>query len=163
MKNKALKIIAYFTVFAVMLTSTGCASIKDLRNIRVSSSKVESFRISGLKTIDAAMSVTIDNPAKDISISDIHGIVERNGEIIGTFYAEPLTIEGRSESTLTVRGRLELAPDMSPLRIMSIINNSSPDAFTVTSNIKAKLGKGISKGLSFKRIPVSELIRNFKK
>ncbi len=163
MKNKALKIIAYFTVFAVMLTSTGCASIKDLRNIRVSSSKVESFRISGLKTIDAAMSVTIDNPAKDISISDIHGIVERNGEIIGTFYAEPLTIEGRSESTLTVRGRLELAPDMSPLRIMSIINNSSPDAFTVTANIKAKLGKGISKGLSFKRIPVSELIRNFKK
>lgn len=163
MKNKALKIIMYFSVFAFMLAITGCANIKDLRNISVSSTKIESFRISGLKTIDAAMSVTIDNPAKDISISDIHGIVERNGETIGTFYADPLTIDGRSESTVTVNGRLELAPDMSPLRIMSIINHSSPDAFTVTASIKAKLGKGISKGLTFKRIPVSELIRNFKK
>lgn len=163
MKNKALKIITYFTVFAFMLASTGCSSIKDLRNIRISSTKVESFGISGLKTANAVISVTIFNPAKDIGISDIEGIVERYGETIGKFYAEPLIIEGRCESTVTVKGKMELAPGISPLAVMSFLHNSGPEAFTVTASFKAKLGKGIAKGVTLKRIPVADLIRNIKK
>lgn len=163
MKNKVYRAIIYFLVSFTILAGTGCSNLKELKNIRATSARVESFRISSLKTVDAVFDIAVDNPAKDITLSDINGTIEQNGEVIGNFSAAPLDIPGRTQSTIRVKGRVELAPGLSPIKIMSLVNNADLDSFTASVSLKAGIGKKAGKRFSFKRIPISGIIRNFKK
>lgn len=162
MNKKVYRIILHFLVLAILASSTGCSNLKDLKRIRATSAEMSSLRVSGLKALDAVFEVTVDNPAKEFTLSEIEGTIERNGETVGTFQAAPITVPGRAESTVTVKGKLELVPGISPLTIMYIINSSDISDFSASASFKAELGKGISKRFSFKRIPIDDIVRNFK-
>lgn len=158
MKNN-FKTIGIFLAAAIILCCTGCSNF---RNIRISSAEVTSVSLKGLTSLYAGLDVTVDNPARTIEIMSAEGIIFQSGKELGTFSLEPLTIPGRSVSTIPAKGSLRLT-GLSPLSIMAQARDLDISVFSVDLNIKARFGKGPGKNFTVKDIPLEQLIKSIKK
>lgn len=61
------RLVALTAVF-LLICSTGCANLKDIRNVSFQSFKIKSLAINGFDSADAVLEVIVDNPAKDIDV-----------------------------------------------------------------------------------------------
>lgn len=157
--KKNFKTIGIFLAAAIILCCTGCSNI---RNIRISSAEVTSISIRGLSSLDAGLDVTVDNPSRTIEILSAEGIIFQSGKELGTFSVEPLTIPGRSVSTIPAEGNLRLT-GLSPLAIMAQARDLDISVFSIDLKIKARFGKGPAKNFTVKNIPLEQLIKSIKK
>ncbi len=151
------RIIALMAVW-LLLCCTGCANLKDIRNISIRSFNVRSLSIKGLDTAAAVLEVGVDNPAGNIEVTGIEGTAYREGKVLGTFRIEPFSVEGRTSCTVEAACTLGLAPSVSPLALMSMASDFDISQYTVDINLQAKVGKGPKKKLSVKDIPLERII-----
>ena len=80
---------------AAMLTLTGCSKYKE---IRPTSFKLESVSIHGLRSVDLEVSVGVNNPAGQLTISDFSGEVEHSGKVLGKLSLAPLVLMPRKDT-----------------------------------------------------------------
>ena len=156
-KKTTCRILAFMAVCTI-LCSTGCTNLKDIRNIRIESFSIKSLSIKGLDSADAVFEVCVDNPAKDIAISYLDGVLYRSGKALGTFTIAPFDIEGRSSDRTDVGCSIRLAPGISPLTLMSMARDFDISDCTMDVTARARVGKSPQKKLTLKDIPVKRLI-----
>lgn len=152
--------IAVLAAVWMMICCTGCTSLKDIRNIRIESFNIKSLSIKGLDSVEAIASVSVDNPAKDISVSGIDGTLYKSGKNLGTFTIAPFEIGGRGLDTATVSCSLKLSPDLSPLALMSLARDFDISDCTMDVNARARIGKSPWKKFELKDIPVKNIINS---
>lgn len=159
-KNITSKIIMLLAA-VIFCCSTGCSNIK---NIRISSVRIASISVKGLRSVEADVAVQVQNPSKELNVSEFKGTIkDMSGKEIGIFNAVPLTIPARSDSEHTVHGTLELAQGFSPISFLSGYPAYRLENLKVDLNIKAGFGKnGIQKNFRFKDIPAESIIEHFK-
>ena len=142
---------------AAMLTLTGCSKYKE---IRPTSFKLESVSIHGLRSVDLEVSVGVNNPAGQLTISDFSGEVEHSGKVLGKLSLAPLVLMPRKDTVYRVSGRIDLSNELSIVQALSYVRKPQQlQEATVDINAKAKLKSGLSKNLKYEDIPVEKLLK----
>ena len=150
----------HFRLLALLLASmliflTGCQKIKD---IRMTSVKIASLDVKGLKGADISLDVGVYNPASQITVSEIQGEVRHSGKVIGRVAIAPVVINARSEEIYEVKAAVSIAEGVSFRDLMIFADLRKIGECTVDMSAKAKIkGRGTKK-FSFKDIPLKELL-----
>ncbi len=153
MKFSIIKIAVALCLAAIVLPS--CASLK---KIEVTSYQVESIVPEGMRSLHAALSVGVDNPSVQFTLQDTQVTVYRNGVTVGYCDVDPVTVRGRTSAKYHVSGIVNLAPNISLIQAMSFATHFDVKEYTLDIITKAKLKCGIGKKLTFKDMPLEELV-----
>ena len=154
MRRKSVNILAYF-VLAVMFCLTGC---KDVKDIKVTSVEVESISARGLRSVDIFLKVGVDNPAKQVRVSEIEGSLVQSGKVIGKLAMDPFVLLARSSETYTLKANVSLAKGAGLKDLMLLADQKGLNECTVDISAKAAYGKGAPMPVKMKNIPLKELL-----
>ena len=152
--RKYVKILTLL-MFACMLCMTGCKNLKD---IRVTSVELESVSPRGFKSLDIFIRVGVDNPAKQVRISEIDGSLKHSGKIIGKLAMDPFVLTARSSETYTLKANVSLAKGAGFKDLMILASPDGLNGCSVDLSAKAALGKGAAVPVKMKDIPLKELL-----
>ena len=147
--------ILYLLLFTFMLCMTGC---KDIKDIRVTSVQVESLSPRGFKSMDVFLSVGVDNPAKQVKVSEIEGDLMSSGKVIGKLAVDPFVLAAKSSEVYGLKANVALAQGAGLKELMILASPGGLDGCTLDISAKAAYGKGAAMPLKFKDIPLKELL-----
>ena len=157
MRRKSVNILAYF-VLAVMFCLTGC---KDVKDIKVTSVEVESISARGLRSVDIFLKVGVDNPAKQVRVSEIEGSLVQSGKVIGKLAMDPFILAAKSSEIYNFKANVSLAQGAGFKDLMLLASPDGLDGCTVDVSAKAAYGKGAAMPVKMKDIPLKELLDKF--
>ena len=157
MKNKGTRLIVML-LLALSAALTGCGKISQ---ISVTSLKIESIAPKGLRAVDADFQLGIDNPAFQISLSEIVCTVKHSGKVIGKLAVDPFVLQAKTESVYHLTGHASLDEKVSLRELMVLMDKTKLEECTVDASAWASR-KGHKKGIpiSIKDIPVKKLLEN---
>ncbi len=160
-KRFAHRILAVALVCA-LVALTGCSAVKNaavnrLKEIKVTSFKVDRIVPQGLKSLEASFYVGIDNPTIKLSLSDVTVQLFNKDTELGTFALDPFTIEGHAESICLLTGTASLPPSGSLFTLLGALGGTSKDELTVVVHAVGK-GAGIKCEIT-RTMPLNELLQ----
>lgn len=142
-------------MLAFMLCMTSCKGVKD---IKVTSVELESFSTKGLKSMDIFVKVGVDNPAKQVKISEIDGSLKHSGKVIGKLAVDPFILGAKTSDLYTLKANVSLAQGAGLKELMVLATPGGLEGCTVDLSAKATYGKGAVMPLKMKDIPLKELL-----
>ena len=148
--------LIYLAVALIVVSLTGCGSFKE---ISVNSANVEKISPYGLKGVDVALAVEVDNPAPQIRLSDMEAILKCSGKVLGKVVVDPFTMKGRSVEIYHLNARMNLDEDISLYDVLMLLDKKFIDNCTVDVTVKGKLRSGLSKTVTKKDLPVKKLLK----
>lgn len=144
------------TLIAVMvLLAGGCGRFQDIRPV---SANVESFQPEGFRSLSMIVSVEFDNPAPQVTVSEIKGAVMHSGKVLGRVAIDPFTLEARKQKHYTLKATITLDETQSLMGLMSVVTDDFIDKCTVDISAKASLKSGASRDLGVKELPLSKIL-----
>lgn len=155
MNGKIIHAFALTAVAVFLVILAGCSKIGD---IKVTSFSVDSFSPKGLRGADATLSLAIENPAMEFSLSDIQGVVYYKGKEYVDYSAEPITVNGKCAAVYPLNCSASLRPDISLVSVLTLVRDYNIDDFSTTISAKVRLRSGVGKKLKFKNIPLKKLL-----
>lgn len=142
-------------VLAVAMTCLcGCSKFKQIRPV---SATVESIVPTGLRSVSAVLVVEIDNPAAQLTLSEIEGVIFHSGKVFGRVTLDPFILKARSLETYSLHAVLTLDKGVSLLDLMSLMKSNVIEECTVNLQVKASLKGGASKRMKIEDLPLKEL------
>lgn len=142
----------------ILCTTLFCGCSQTYKDIKVSSFKLESVTPSGLSSLDAVISLGLDNPILGFVVSDLNGVIKLEGSPCLDLTADSITIDGYCSKTYTIPARCTLAPEFNPFQLVTLLNSRDFSNFTADIKARISLKNGIGKNLEFKDVPLGELI-----
>ena len=133
--KRILPIVA--TVLTLCLA--GCNRIEQIKNIQMTSWALESVTPVGLRGLEAELAVGIENPAMQFTLEDIEGVLFYKGTEFVVYTAH-------------------LGGEFSLLGALGLLRNYDLADFTTDIQARVRLKSGVSKKLTFKDIPIKELV-----
>lgn len=142
-------------VMAVAMSGLcGCAKFKQIRPV---SAELEAFTPRGFRAVEAVIALEMDNPASQIALSEIEGVISRSGKVFGRVAVDPFIMNARSVETYHLNVVLTLDEGVSLFELMSLLKSNVLEEFTVDFHAKASLKSGASKKVAFEGLPLKEL------
>ena len=86
-------------LIVLMLGLSGCAKYRQIRPV---SAGIESVMPSGLRSVVLMVAVEIDNPAGQLTLSDVSGVISRSGKVFGRVAVDPFIIKARELGKLAL-------------------------------------------------------------
>lgn len=145
---------AMLVLAVASLGMCGCAKFKQIRPV---SANLESITPMGMKSIEAVIAVEIDNPAAQVSLSKIEGVVYYSGKVFGRVAVDPFILNARSLEKYHLRAALTLDGGVSLMDLMPLLKGNVIDGLTIDLNAKASLKGGASKKFELQNVPLAEL------
>ncbi len=145
---------AALVLAVAMTTLCGCSKFKQIRPV---SAELESVVPSGLRSVAATVAVEIDNPAGQVRLSEIEGVISHSGKVFGRVAVDPFILEARSLETYSLHAVLTLDGNVNLLDVMSLLKGNIIEECTVDLSAKASLKGGASKRLAVENLPLKEL------
>lgn len=152
MRMKFFKIIA---LGVLVMSLWSCSSISD---IRINTVDVTSVTPKSVRSIDAVISLEIDNPAGTFTMSDIIATIYNEDKALASIKTDDLTIDKKSLKTYDLKGTLTLNEEISIMNLMSLARNMNKENLTLDFSANAKMKNGIRKALKYENVKISELI-----
>ena len=156
-RRKTANILAYI-MLAFVLCLTGCKNVKD---IQVTSVEVESVSLKGMKSLDIFLKVGVDNPAKQVKISEIEGSLKHSGKVIGKLAMDSFILGARTADVYTLKANVSLVQGAGFKELMLLAAPDGLDGCTVDFSAKATYGKAAVMPIKMKDIPLKELLDKF--
>ena len=158
--NMARKTINILTLFmlAVILCMTGCKSVKD---IKITSVEFESATLNGFKSIDVFLKVGVENPAKQVRLSEIDGSLIHSGKVIGKLAMDPFILGARTSDIYTLKAKVSLAQGAGLKDLMILTGEKGIYECTIDVSAKAAYGKAAPVSVKKKNIPLKKLLDTF--
>lgn len=153
-ENRRFKIVVLALLTALFLLS-GCQKIKD---IRVTSTKITSLSISGLRGADIALEIGVDNPAQQISLSEIEGELKHSGKVLGRVAVAPVVLKPKTQETYHIDAKVSIAEGATLRDLMMFTDFKKLAECTVDMSAVAKLKGAGKKKVALKDIPMKELL-----
>jgi hypothetical protein len=145
-----------FLAVAVLLMSlTGCGNFKD---IKVNSANIEKISPYGLRGVDVAIAIEVDNPASQIKLSDMEATLKHSGKVIGKVTVDPFTMEGRSVENYHLQARMILDEGVSLYDMLMLLDEEALDKCMIDITVKGKLKGGLSKTITKNDVPLKKLM-----
>lgn len=156
MRKHSLKIFLAL-ITAIMLTFQGCASLKKVKDINITSIGVESYSLSGLRAIDVVLAVGIDNPTFAFKVTGLNGILKYKGEDFAFYSADTLKVDKKCVKVYDLPCSATLSEGVSLMRAMRIAQEGSLKGFTTDVEAKVKLRNGAGTTLKFKDLDLQKM------
>ncbi len=148
-----------FCLFLVLCLLPVSCSMRAYREIRVTSARLVSVAPDGLSALNALVEIGVDNPAGNVTVSDLDVMARFRGQDAMVFTADPVTLEGRTERLyeLPLQGRL--ADGFNPFQLLSLLGgNFSYEDLSFSLRCRATLPNGLGKNIELKDMPLSQLM-----
>ena len=155
------KFTSRFTLIALLFTlfcMTGCVNVKKLQEIRILDAKLESLSPVNLKQYIVTGSVTVDNPAAEVSLSEISGVLEHNGKVIGSIAVDPITLSAKSEQTCRLRGDAKVADGVGILELAKYMDKKVLKECVVDVKADVRIKRGKVRTIALEDVPLNELL-----
>lgn len=143
-----------------MLCLSGCGNLKDIKDIKVTSVNVESISPRGFKSVDVFLSAGVENPAKQVSVSEINGSIEYSGKIIGVLAMDPFVLAAKSTEVYNLKANIGLAKGAGYKDLMVLVNPDALNSCTVDISAKATYGKNTVVPIKIKDVPLNKLLKS---
>lgn len=154
MKNRTHKLL--IVILAVLpFVMSGCRKVKD---ISVTSVELEALSPQGFKGLNVYVAVGIDNPAFQIGLEDIQGVLKHSGKVIGRLAMDPFVVQARSAEIYHLRGLVTLGENTSLRDLMMLTDMNRLNECMVDVSLKARLKSGVATPVNVKDIPLKKLL-----
>ena len=151
----ATRLLALVVLLAAAIS---CGRFED---IRINSFKLDSATPRGFTAVDAILDVEIDNPATSFTISDIQGVVLRDGvDSVIFLTGGPVDVQKRSVQSYKVPCTATLSRSMGLLDLLNIIKNKDYEGFTLELQMDASLKNGIKRQIKLDPFNVEDLLKD---
>lgn len=148
------KFSTLFVIVCLMLSVlTGC---NQKRQIEITGGNIESVSMSGMRTVNLGMMVSINNPYGKLEIREADGVLMHFGKVIGKMTLDPFVVNRKTEEEYHVKANFTLEETMGLRQIMQFMNVNVLNECTVDIHVKARLG-GVQVRKRYKDIPMKEL------
>lgn len=148
------KFSTLFVIVCLMLSVlTGC---DQKRQIEITGGNIESVSMSGMRTVNLGMMVSINNPYGKLEIREADGVLMHFGKVIGKMTLDPFVVNRKTEEEYHVKANFTLEETMGLRQIMQFMNVNVLNECTVDIHVKARLG-GVQVRKRYKDIPMKEL------
>ena len=146
----------YIIALVFLLVSlSGC---KDVRDIRITSVRLETISFQGLTSLGVHFAVDIDNPAMQVGLEEIHGEVRHSGKVIGKIAVDPFIMNARSAETYHLRAVVSLAEGATLKDLAMLMDKSALDECTVDISARPRLKNGLSAPVTINDSPLKKLL-----
>lgn len=142
-------------LLVAVICFSGCAKFKEIRPV---SAEIEHITPSGLRSVAVTAKVEIDNPAQQITLSDIEGVVSHSGKVIGRVDVDSFILEARTLGEYHLRAVVTLEEGTSIFNVMSLVRNETIYDSVIDIYFKASLRGGLSKKIAFEGMPLRTLM-----
>ena len=123
---------------------------------------MESVSPVGFKSLDVYLNVDVDNPAKQVKISEIDGTVKYSGKVVGKLAMDPVILLAKTSDVYKLKANVSLAKGAGLKDLIAIFTNPAGiDECTVDVTAKATYGKNMTMPINLKDIPLKELLDKF--
>ena len=140
---------------AMLVFLAGCQKIKD---IRITSAKVTSLSVKGLKGADVSLAVGVFNPSVQISVSEIDGEVKHSGKVLGRVAVAPIVLKPKSQEKYNIEATVRIAEGATLRDLMMFADVRKLGECTVDVSVLAKIKGGGKRRLAVNDIPLKELL-----
>ena len=148
------KFSTLFVIVCVALAVlTGC---NKNRQIEITGGNIESVSMSGMRTVNLGMMVSINNPYGKLEIREADGVLMHFGKVIGKMTLDPFVVNKKTEEEYHVKANFTLEETMGLRQIMQFVNVNVLNECTVDFHVKARLG-GMQVQKKYKNISMKEL------
>ncbi|MBE6235922.1 MAG: hypothetical protein E7112_06790 [Bacteroidales bacterium] len=155
------KITRRFSLIALLfllLCMTGCVNIKKLQEIRITDAKLEDVSAVTLRQYIVTGAVTVDNPAVEVYLSEISGVLEHSGKVIGSIAVDPIKLNARSEQTYHLRGDARLADGVGILELAKYMDKAVLKECVVDLKADVRVRNGKVRTIELDDIPLNKLL-----
>lgn len=143
-----MKRIQLLAVLSAALFMVSCGGMRKLKDMQVSSVKIESVTPSGLKSLKARFSAVVNNPGIGFEVSDISGTVYEKGEEFVLFEAESVSVNGKTQGTYTLSAKAKLASGVTIVDVLGAAQGNDASDYTVDIKANVKLDNGLSRDIT---------------
>ena len=150
MKNFSTLCLAVCVMLALL---TGCGKNKQ---IEITSGKVESVSMTGMRTVNLGMAVNIKNPFGKLDLREADGVLMHFGKVIGKMTLDPFVVNKKTEEEYHIKANFTLEESMGLRQIMQYLNIDKLNECTVDVHVKGHMA-GIPVQKRYKNIPMKEL------
>lgn len=144
-------------VAALVLSLNSCKKIKD---ISVTSVKLEAISPEGLRSLNVFLAVGIDNPAMQIELTEIQGALKHSGKVLGRLAMDPVKLQARSAEIYHLRANVSLAEGAGLKDLMVLMDEKALNECMIDISVRPKLKSGLSAPINIKDIPLKKLLEN---
>ncbi len=162
MKNRCF-ISLVLAMMTAALCLSSCNGVKKLKEIDVTSARIEKITPVGMRGLNMSFALGLDNPGIQLSLSEISCDIKHSGKVLGNVAVAPFTLHARTEEIYNMNADLKLGEDLTVFDVGRLLDGFTADDITVDMKIRVKLKGGISKRLSFNDIPLKKLIAIIKR
>lgn len=135
----------------------GCRKVKD---ISVTSVKIEAVAPEGLSGINVFIAVGIDNPAFQIGLEDISGALKHSGKVLGRVSVDPFVVQARSAEIYHLRAFVTLGEDATLMSLMKLTDMKYLNECMIDVSVTPRLKSGLGAPVRLKDIPLKKLLEN---
>ena len=156
MRNKSYKLlIIILSVF--VFSFSGC---KNVKNVEITSVKVEAIAPQGLMGINVFLAVGVDNPAFQVGFEDIKGALKHSGKVLGRLAMDPFTVQGRSAEIYHLKALLTIGEDATLRDLLKLTDMTMLNECMIDISLKARLKNGVAAPIEIKDIPLKKLLNS---
>lgn len=137
----------------MMLGLSGCAKYKQIRPV---SAGIENVMPSGLRSVVLMVAVEIDNPAGQLTLSDLSGVISRSGKVFGRVAIDPFMIKARALEKYHLRAVVTLDEGVSLLEMMTLLKGNVIEECVVDLYAKVSLKNGLSRKMAYEGLPLKK-------
>lgn len=156
MRKGIIKLLI-ITLSLMLPMLTGCKKIKD---IRVTSVKLEAISPEGLKGLNVFLAVGIDNPAFQIGLEDIHGTLKHSGKVLGRMAMDPIVVQARSAEIYHVKAFLSIGEDATLRDLVMLTDMEKLKECMIDVSAIPRLKSGLGAPITIKNIPLKKLLED---
>lgn len=143
-------------IFAVLLVSSSCSRMRDIRITDYKIAELENVGFTGLKV---SVRLTVDNPAKEFSVVSVSGSVKRDGSEFGVFVMDTtVTVPGEAVSECLFPLEIGLADSVSPFELLGLASSFNRSDMTVNAVVKVRLKSGIRRSIRLNDMGYDEIM-----
>ena len=142
----------------MLLALSGCKSVRNVKNISVSSVKVEAIAPQGLQGINVFLAIGVDNPAMQITLENINGALKYSGKVLGRVSVDPFTLQARSADIYHLRAFVTLGEDATLKDLLMLTDMTKLQECMVDVSVTPRLKGGLGAPINLKDIPLKKLL-----
>ena len=131
--NMKINVLKRYVILLLlgMMSFSGCVGLRKIQDMEVNAFKVESMSPRGFKGMVLKASLELDNPAMEISLSDIVGTLEHSGKVLGNVTVNPLVLHAKSVETYSITADMTLGDGASLLDLGKLLDKKTLEECTV--------------------------------
>jgi hypothetical protein len=140
-----------------VLSFSGC---KNVKNVEITSVKIEAIAPQGLTGMNVFLAVGIDNPAFQVGFEDLKGALTHSGKVLGRLAMDPFIVYGKSAEIYHLKALLTIGEDATLRDLLKLTDMTMLNECMINISLKARLKNGVAAPIEIKDIPLKKLLNS---